>query len=111
VKGLALQEQGKGPEAKPLFDKAMGLAPAQYKDQIGRLASGSAPGSAPGAAPGVTKPDGAKPETKQSDVPAAKSDVKPTTDATQPETKQPETKPVDVPNAAEDKKPDEVKKE
>jgi tetratricopeptide (TPR) repeat protein len=78
VKGLALQEQGKALEAKPLFEKAMGLAPAQYKDQISRLASGSIPGAAPGA----TKPDGAKSETKKPETPAAK----------QPETKLDEVK-------------------
>ncbi|MBW4443910.1 MAG: tetratricopeptide repeat protein [Plectolyngbya sp. WJT66-NPBG17] len=38
-KALVLKEQGKNDEAKPLFDKAASLAPAQFKDQITRLST------------------------------------------------------------------------
>lgn len=34
AKGMVLQEQGKADEAKPFFDKALELAPPQFKDQI-----------------------------------------------------------------------------
>lgn len=39
AKALLLKEQGKTDEAKPLFDKAATLAPAQYKDQINQQAT------------------------------------------------------------------------
>jgi len=38
-KALVLKEQGRTDEAKPLFDKAVSLAPAQFKDQINRLSA------------------------------------------------------------------------
>jgi tetratricopeptide (TPR) repeat protein len=38
-KAAVLKEQGKVEEAKPLFEKAVALAPAQFKDQIKREAS------------------------------------------------------------------------
>jgi tetratricopeptide (TPR) repeat protein len=73
VKALALQEQGKGSEAKPLFEKAASLAPAQYKDQIGRLATAPSPTASPKS---EAKPDAAKPaptdstpDTKPSETP------------------------------------------
>ncbi len=73
VKALALQEQGKASEAKPLFEKAASLAPAQYKDQIGRLATTPSPTASPkpDAKPEATKPEAtdAKPETKASEPP------------------------------------------
>lgn len=34
AKALVLKQQGRQDEAKPLFDQALALAPAQYKDQI-----------------------------------------------------------------------------
>lgn len=40
-KALLLQQQGKTEAAKPLFQSATALAPAQYKDQIKQLESGA----------------------------------------------------------------------
>lgn len=40
-KALVLQQQGKSEAAKPLFEAAASLAPAQYKDQIKQLANRS----------------------------------------------------------------------
>ena len=37
AKGLILQEIGQGEEAQPLFETALSLAPAQYKDSIQQL--------------------------------------------------------------------------
>lgn len=42
-KALVLKEQGKNDEAKPLFEKAASLAPAQFKDQINRLSTAQPP--------------------------------------------------------------------
>ncbi|WP_066377688.1 MULTISPECIES: tetratricopeptide repeat protein [unclassified Anabaena] len=42
AKAMLLQEQGKAAEAKPLFDSAVALAPAQYKDEISKAATASA---------------------------------------------------------------------
>jgi tetratricopeptide (TPR) repeat protein len=39
AKAIVLKEQGKADEAKPLFDKAANLAPAQYKDEINKQAT------------------------------------------------------------------------
>lgn len=52
-KALLLQQQGKTEAAKPLFQSATALAPAQYKDQIKQLESGApTPGSpSPAAQP------------------------------------------------------------
>ncbi len=60
-KALVLKEQGKTDEAKPLFDKAISLAPAQAKDQITRLSTSQPP--APNANPTdtTTPPAGAAP--------------------------------------------------
>ncbi|MBW4695631.1 MAG: tetratricopeptide repeat protein [Lyngbya sp. HA4199-MV5] len=44
-KALILKEQGKAEAAKPLFTSAAELAPAQYKDQINKLASAPSPGA------------------------------------------------------------------
>ena len=41
AKAMLLNKQGKINEAKPLFDKAASLAPAQYKDEINKNASSS----------------------------------------------------------------------
>lgn len=38
-KALVLQQQGKSADAKPLFESAASLAPAQYKEQIKQLAN------------------------------------------------------------------------
>lgn len=101
VKALALQEQGKSTEAKPLFDKAASLAPAQLKDQIGRLATSASP------SPGLSKSDTTKSESSSTkpDTIAPKSNVTP------PETKQPDVKSTEQPQATEGQKSDGVKKE
>jgi tetratricopeptide (TPR) repeat protein len=39
AKAMLFREQGKTEEAKPLFDSAVALAPAQYKDEITRAAT------------------------------------------------------------------------
>jgi Flp pilus assembly protein TadD len=52
-KASVLKEQGKTEEAKPLFDKAAALAPAQFKDQINRDAN---PQASPTAIPGADAP-------------------------------------------------------
>jgi tetratricopeptide (TPR) repeat protein len=39
AKAMALQQQGKNEEAKPLFDSATALAPDQYKERINQLAT------------------------------------------------------------------------
>ncbi|BAZ65874.1 TPR repeat-containing protein [Fischerella sp. NIES-4106] len=39
AKAMVVKEQGKTDEAKPLFDKAASLAPAQYKDEINKKSS------------------------------------------------------------------------
>ncbi|EHC09398.1 tetratricopeptide repeat protein [Fischerella thermalis] len=41
AKAMVIKEQGKADEAKPLFDKAAALAPAQYKDEINKRSSES----------------------------------------------------------------------
>jgi tetratricopeptide (TPR) repeat protein len=48
AKAMLLKEQGKKDEAKPLFDNALSLAPAQYKDEITKQRDASA---APTATP------------------------------------------------------------
>ncbi|NET72539.1 MAG: tetratricopeptide repeat protein [Sphaerospermopsis sp. SIO1G2] len=49
AKAMLLKEQGKVDEAKPLFENARGLAPAQYKDEINKAAA--IPSSTPSASP------------------------------------------------------------
>lgn len=44
AKAVILQEQGRNSQAKPLFDQASNLAPAQYKDQIQQLATSKSEG-------------------------------------------------------------------
>ena len=52
AKAMLLKEQGKAAEAKPLFDSAVALAPAQYKDEINKAATATpAPAPAPAPAP------------------------------------------------------------
>ncbi|MDB9342994.1 MULTISPECIES: tetratricopeptide repeat protein [Cyanophyceae] len=43
AKAMLFREQGKVEEAKPLFDSAVALAPAQYKDEINRAAASPSP--------------------------------------------------------------------
>lgn len=43
AKALVLQKQGRQDEAKPLFEQALAMAPAQYKDQIQQMAAGNEP--------------------------------------------------------------------
>lgn len=82
-KALTLKDQGKDSEAKPLFDKAASLAPAQFKDQINRLAStapttaptsapggAAAPNTAPSMAPGGTAPAPEAKDGKPSEAPS-----------------------------------------
>ncbi len=76
AKALLLKQQGQTAEAKPLFDSALALAPAQYKDEINKAASAS-PTPAPAAStPPTTAPT---PEGSPSPAPAAPT---PTTEAT-----------------------------
>ncbi|MBE9204994.1 tetratricopeptide repeat protein [Nostoc sp. LEGE 06077] len=52
AKAMLLKEQGKTTEAKPLFNSAVGLAPAQYRDEINKAATASpTPAPAASAAP------------------------------------------------------------
>lgn len=55
-KALVLKEQGKTDEAKPLFDKAASLAPAQFKDQITRLSTAQPPAPQDGNTSSPTTP-------------------------------------------------------
>jgi len=48
AKAMLLKDQGKMTQAKPLFDSAVALAPAQYRDEINKAAT-SAPTPAPAA--------------------------------------------------------------
>ncbi|MEA5505515.1 tetratricopeptide repeat protein [Halotia wernerae UHCC 0503] len=50
AKAMLLKEQGKIDEAKPLFDSASALAPAQYKDEINKAATVS-PTPSPAVSP------------------------------------------------------------
>jgi len=65
AKALVLREQGKPEAAKPLFATAVGLAPAQFKDQVRQLETGDAIPSAapkPEATPGATPSPSATPK-------------------------------------------------
>jgi hypothetical protein len=68
-KASVLKEQGKLDEAKPLFDKAANLAPAQFKDQINREAN-------PAPSPEVS-PSGAPTGDAPADAPKSPLDSKP----------------------------------
>lgn len=57
AKAVILQEQGRNSQAKPLFDQASNLAPAQYKDQIQQLATSKSEGSTEPKAADSAKPD------------------------------------------------------
>lgn len=75
-KALVLKEQGKNDEAKPLFDKAISLAPAQFKDQITRLST-EQPAAQGGTTSPTTPPAGVVPAspapTQASPAPAPKN--------------------------------------
>ena len=72
AKALALKEQGKASEAKPLFEKATSLAPAELKDRIGLLSASPSP------SPATAKSEPAKPEpAKSSETPKAAEGQKP----------------------------------
>ncbi|MBD2258855.1 tetratricopeptide repeat protein [Pseudanabaena sp. FACHB-2040] len=69
AKALVLQDQGRPEEAQPLFDQALSMAPAQYKDQIQQLAAAGTtdsetPASTPDAAaePVAPETDGETPQ-------------------------------------------------
>ncbi|WP_414551201.1 tetratricopeptide repeat protein [Anabaena sp. CCY 0017] len=54
AKAMLFREQGKVEEAKPLFDSAVALAPAQYKDEINRAAAAtSTPAPVPPESPSI----------------------------------------------------------
>ncbi|MDP5339344.1 MAG: tetratricopeptide repeat protein [Nodularia sp. (in: cyanobacteria)] len=56
AKAMLFREQGKVEEAKPLFDSAVALAPAQYKDEINRAAASPSPAPAPAPAESPSTP-------------------------------------------------------
>jgi tetratricopeptide (TPR) repeat protein len=60
AKAMLFKQQGKVTEAKPLFDSALALAPAQYKDQINQAAQ-----TTPTPTPATTPTPTATPETKK----------------------------------------------
>ena len=62
AKAMLLKEQGKVSEAKPLFDSALALAPAQYKDEINKAATTSPPSTpTPTTSPAATPESTPKP--------------------------------------------------
>jgi len=67
AKAIVLQTQGKNEEAKPLFNSAANLAPAQYKDQIIQLAT--QPAASATTAPTAPAKDGEK--TEKTETPSA----------------------------------------
>lgn len=74
-KAMVLKEQGKASEAKPLFEKATSLAPAQYKDQIARMGSSESPAPNP-ASSAVPVP---ATQTPKNGAPSQSSSPKPET--------------------------------
>jgi Flp pilus assembly protein TadD len=69
AKGMLLKEQGKVEEAKPLFDSASALAPAQYKDEINKAAAASptpTPAVSPAATPAPSPTSSPTPESTPS---------------------------------------------
>jgi tetratricopeptide (TPR) repeat protein len=78
-KALVLKEQGKTDEAKPLFDKAASLAPAQFKDQITRLSTTQPSASEAGKTSPVTSPTNSAPANSAPTAP--KSDAVPASPA------------------------------
>lgn len=59
AKAMLLKQQGKNQEAKPLFDRAAALAPAQYKDEINKAATAplTPNPTSSSAPPAESKPD------------------------------------------------------
>lgn len=55
-KAIVLKAQGKTDEAKPLFTSAAALAPAQFKDQINKLATAPSPSPSPAASASPANP-------------------------------------------------------
>ncbi|MBD2519805.1 tetratricopeptide repeat protein [Nostoc sp. FACHB-973] len=55
AKAMLLKQQGKNAQAKPLFDSAAALAPAQYRDEINKAAT--APSASNPAAPSAPSPE------------------------------------------------------
>ncbi len=73
-KAIVLRAQGKTSEAEPLFASATALAPAQFKDQITKLAT--APSPSPAASPEAASPaasPAANPEASPEASPAPAS--------------------------------------
>lgn len=62
AKAVILQEQGRNAQAKPLFDQASNLAPAQYKDQILKLAVNT-PSPEAGSEPNADSANPVEPDT------------------------------------------------
>ncbi len=62
AKAVILQEQGRNAQAKPLFDQASNLAPAQYKDQILKLAVNT-PSPEAGSEPKADSTNPVEPDT------------------------------------------------
>ncbi len=60
AKAMLLKQQGKVTEAKPLFDSALALAPAQYKDEINKAADASPTPSPTAAASPSPTPESKK---------------------------------------------------
>ncbi|NJM48590.1 MAG: tetratricopeptide repeat protein [Alkalinema sp. RU_4_3] len=90
-KAQVLQQQGKNDEAKPLFEKAAGMAPVQFKDQILKAANPAPPEASPAASPAPTAappsaplvPDASKPDAPKTDAPKTVDITKPL-DVTKP---------------------------
>jgi tetratricopeptide (TPR) repeat protein len=76
-KALVLKEQGKNDEAKPLFDKAVSLAPAQFKDQITRLSTNQASAPDANTTSPTTPPAGITPANPASQPEAAPTNPAP----------------------------------
>ena len=67
AKALILKEQSRIAEAKPLFTKAISLAPPQYKDQVKQLAGDTpAPSSSSSASPSSTSAPSKAPDASNS---------------------------------------------
>ncbi|RUS99568.1 hypothetical protein DSM107003_01520 [Trichormus variabilis SAG 1403-4b] len=64
AKAMLLKEQGKVDEAKPLFENATALAPAQYKDEINKAAG--LPTPSPAVSPTSSPQSTPSPETTSS---------------------------------------------
>ncbi len=63
AKAVILQEQGRNAQAKPLFDQASNLAPAQYKDQILKLAVNTPEANSEAGSPKADSTNPVEPDT------------------------------------------------